>query len=262
MSVWLAGIGVNAPGLSGWSQARAVLAGEQPYRAEPLPAPRTSLLGANERRRTTPVIRLALQTAEQALADADVAVERLCSVFASSSGDMEIVDRICAALDTPERPVSPTQFHNSVHNAPAGYWSLGTAVRMPSTSVAAYDYSFAAGLLEAWTTVQVETVPVLLVAYDWPPPTTLRHHRPLQHPFAVAMVLSEQQMTADSAPLALRLEAGTADHAADAGLDALRCDNPAARSIPLLAAIAKGDAAAVSLPYSETQVLTVQWQEN
>src|SRR3546814_10360262 len=73
----------------------------------------------------------------------------LATVFAGSDADMAILQRISAALATPERIVSPTDFHNSVHNAAAGYWGIGTGSRAPSTTLAGYDASFALGLLEA-----------------------------------------------------------------------------------------------------------------
>lgn len=258
MAVWVEAVGISAPGLEGWALAREVLNGARAYRAEPLPPPRTSLLGANERRRTTAVIRIALQTAEDALRDAQVPTQELCSVFASASGDLEIVDKICTALRLPGRPVSPTQFHNSVHNAPAGYWSLGAAVRKPSTSVAGFDRSFMAGLLEAWTMVEVEQEPVLLVAYDWPPPAPLYAHWPLAQPCAVALLLTAQPSPGASLRLDLKLEAGVAANMSDPGLEALRSGNPAARSLPLLAAIAVGAPAQVRLPYSDSSILTVQ----
>lgn len=261
MTVWLDSVGVLGPGLLGWDAAREVLAGVRPYCDEPLPAPRTTLLAANERRRTTPVIRLALQAAEDALGHASLPAAQLGSVFASSSGDMEIVDRICTALCLPERPVSPTQFHNSVHNAPAGYWTLGASVRMPSTSIAAAGRTFAAGLLEAWTLVAVERQPVLLVAYDWPAPPTLQPHRPLAAPFATALVL-RPEAGADPGPrIDLQLQAGAFDTLQDPALEALRNGNPAACALPLLAVVAGGESAGVSLPYSETQVLTVQCRQ-
>jgi hypothetical protein len=258
MAVWLETVGVTAPGLAGWARARAVLAGTEPYRAEPLAAPRTTLLRANEHRRTTPLIRLALQTAEDALRDTPIRAEQLCSVFACSTGDMEIVHSICHALTLPERPVSPTQFHNSVHNAPAGYWSVATAASRPSISIAAYDQSFAAGLLEAWTMVEVEREPVLLVAYEWPPPPSLQPHRPLSNAFAAALILSERPRADSRFRVELQIEPGTASTLSDPGLEALRRSNPAARSLPLLAAIAAEQPTQVHLPYSPLGVLTVR----
>ena len=38
----------------------------------------------------------------------------------------QVIHEICEALATDEREVSPTRFHNSVHNASAGYWGIAT----------------------------------------------------------------------------------------------------------------------------------------
>ena len=82
------------------------------------------------------------------------------SLHPTETGD--ITHQICEALARPEREVSPTSFHNSVHNAPAGYWSIATGSRLASTSICAYDVSFAAGLLEAAAYATVEHQPVML----------------------------------------------------------------------------------------------------
>ena len=50
-------------------------------------------------------------------------------VFASGNGDGITVGAILEMLTKPDGFVSPTQFHNSVHNAAAGYWSIGTGSR-------------------------------------------------------------------------------------------------------------------------------------
>ncbi|MET0042628.1 MAG: beta-ketoacyl synthase chain length factor, partial [Candidatus Thiodiazotropha sp. 6PLUC3] len=79
-------------------------------------------------------IKIALQAAEEALRDYSDS-EGVLSVFSSSEGDLDIIDQICLALSQEDRPVSPTQFHNSVHNAPAGYWSIGSGSHQGSTSL-------------------------------------------------------------------------------------------------------------------------------
>src|SRR3546814_20327507 len=79
---------------------------------------------------------------------------------------MSILQRSSAAVATPERIVSPTDFHNSVHNAAAGYWGIGTGSRAPSTTLAGYDESFALGLLEAGLQVVGDRRAVLLVVFD------------------------------------------------------------------------------------------------
>jgi hypothetical protein len=54
-----------------------------------------------------------------------------------------------------------------VHNAAAGYWTIGAGCRQPATAFSAYRASFAQGLLEAMVQLATgDADPVLLVAYD------------------------------------------------------------------------------------------------
>jgi hypothetical protein len=55
-----------------------------------------------------------------------------------------------------EKMVSPTLFHNSVHNTPAGYFSIATGIQTASVSLSAGDNTFSAGLIEALTQVLIE----------------------------------------------------------------------------------------------------------
>ena len=84
----------------------------------------------------------------------------------SSDGDGEIVHRLCTALASPAAEVSPTDFHNSVHNAATGYWSIGAHSSAPSTALCAYDGSFAAGLLEYRLDQGVNIVNAALLARE------------------------------------------------------------------------------------------------
>src|SRR5205085_5133320 len=111
--------------------------------------PSVDALPAAERRRTGAVIRLALTTGLQALANGGLSAAEVMTVFTSSGGDGQVIHEICEALASAHREVSPTRFHNSVHNAPAGYWGIATRSHAASTSLCAFDWSFAAGLLEA-----------------------------------------------------------------------------------------------------------------
>ncbi len=255
IAVAVRAIGLLAPGLAGWQASLATLRGEAPYQAASLPPPKPTMMAASERRRATMVTRLALTAAEEAVAGSGADPSRLASVFASSGGDMEIVDRICRALTQDDRPVSPTHFHNSVHNAAAGYWAIATGSMSASLSLSAHDGSFGAGLLEAATAVACEGQPVLLVTYDAPTPPPLAAKRPIPVAFAVALLcepLAEQERLAQQERLArLGIEPpafGSETRLADDGLEALRCANPAARSLPLLQAIARGSAASVTVP--------------
>jgi hypothetical protein len=257
-AVYLQGLSVAAPGLLGWQASWPVLVGEQTYQAQPLTAFKPSLLPANERRRTTQVINLALQVAQQAMAQVSLTAAQVGSVFASSGGDCTIIDKLCTALTLPERPVSPTHFHNSVHNAAAGYWTIATGCMQPSISLSAYDWSFSAGLLEAVTFVQVEGLPVLLVAYDYPPPFPLSEARPLHAPFATALLFNTEKTATTLGCVSLQLtDQGPEDRVESAELERLRTGNPAARSLPLLQAIARKASRTVTLPYSAGRYLSV-----
>jgi hypothetical protein len=162
------------------------------------------------------------------------------TVFASSGGDSEVLNNICTALTQPDRPVSPTQFHHSVHNTPAGYWAIATGCKQPSLSLSAYDGSFAAGLLEAAALALTEAARVLLVAYDLPLPFPLSERRAIVAPFAVALLLNPLATEQHQATLRLkRTTSEAADRLDDASLERLRAGNPAARSLPLLRAIAR-----------------------
>src|SRR3546814_16767116 len=63
----------------------------------------------------------------------------LPSVFASTHGDLPIMDYMCATLASEPRTISPTKFHNSVHNAAAGYWTIGSGCMHARPAVSAFD---------------------------------------------------------------------------------------------------------------------------
>ncbi len=201
----LQAMALRAPGLNGWSAGRACLTGELPWDPTPQQIPRTELLRPNERRRVTRAIRLVLALAEEATADL-TADERaaLPVVFASAVGDSDIVDGICSSLASPGRPISPTQFHNSVHNAPAGYWAIATGNRRASTSVAAGEWTAGCGLQEALSQLVSSRMPVLAVIYDVQPPAPLRPYAGVEHGFGMAYRLAPVD---DSGPAICTVEA-------------------------------------------------------
>jgi hypothetical protein len=156
-----------------------VLLGAVPYVPDEVLVPAPAALPAAERRRTGLPVRLALAVGLDALAQSTRRDEPVASVFTSSGGDGRVIDEICQVLTSVERQVSPTRFHNSVHNAPAGYWSIALRSHAPSISLCCYDWSFAAGLLEAGAQCVTEGVPVLLVSYEVPYPEPLYAIRPV-----------------------------------------------------------------------------------
>lgn len=249
INVWLEAPALVAPGLLGWPQARAVLRGEADYQPVELPKYQPNLLPPNERRRATTVCRLAFQVAEETIQSISGSAAELAAVFASSGGDTEVLNILCNALAQRERAISPTHFHNSVHNAAAGYWSIATHARGASTSLSAHDASFAVGLLEAFALCAVEQRAVLLAAYDIPPTEPLRAKRNLLAPFAAACVLAPARTTASCAQLQLTLMAEQPETTlTSAVLETLRRGNPAARALPLFELLARQQAGCVLLP--------------
>jgi Beta-ketoacyl synthase, N-terminal domain len=254
LQVTVTGIGLLGPGLASWAQGQALLArpGSWLHSATVVPAPQR--LPATERRRAGAVVKASVVVADEALATSGLDPTGLATVFTSSTGDPSNCHLLCEALATADRLVSPTRFTNSVHNAAAGYWHIATQSRAPSTSLAAFDASFAAGLLEAAVQCHATGQPVLLVAADVPYPEPLHAIRPVADVFAVALLLAPAGSTAATTGRTLALgTAPTSDsHPAitacqHTGLDALAHAIPAARALPLLVALALPAAARVVL---------------
>jgi hypothetical protein len=256
------GIGVAGPGLPDWPGTRDVLLNRAAYDASQRPTLKSNLLPPTERRRSTEVINLALHVGEEALARAGGDAANVRTVFASSGGDSLILHRICETLATPERLVSPTQFHNSVHNAAAGYWHIGMHSRAASTALSSYDDSFASGLLETVAWLDDDPAPVLLVAYDVPAPPPLFAARPLSAAFGLALLLGRDPARPHVATLNVRLldARPETEPLLNPALEPLRSGNPAARALPLLQALASGSDVRVALPYFDDAGLEIPVQ--
>ena len=249
--VYLQDLELIAPGLPDWSSAREVLQQQREYQSAPLAPLKPTLLPPNERRRTSGLIKLALSVAEPLLQRNPLEPSRLASVFSSSEGDTRIVERICQALVQPGKPVSPTLFHNSVHNAPAGYWAIAAGATAFSTSIAAAESSFGAGLLEACAFVSLQRQPLLLLCYDESLAESFEGRSVVEQPMALAMLLSPEPQRAIA-----RLEVRPSSEPCtepQAGvpqpLHPLSLANPAGRALPLLAALARGESGCIVLDY-------------
>ncbi len=265
------GVGVLGPGLPGWDAAAAVLRASRSYQRTGTVIPALAVLQPAERRRAGRVVRMALTIGAEAIVHAGADASRLASVFASSGGDGDNCHEICEALAGSERLISPTRFHNSVHNAASGYWSIAYGCTEASTALCAHDGSFGAGLLEALTQLACGTEAILLVSYDLDYPPPLRAHRPISDAFGVALALCRPEASAAAAAnegagrrpaLHPRLRVGFTDQAAsvmpDTGLETLRREIPAARALPLLGLLAAGRSGRAVLDYLDDMRLEVQ----
>ena len=252
------GLGLLGPGLTDWSAARAVLNDESPYVALRTVLPLPDILPPAERRRAGRIIKIALAVGAEAVARAQADARTLPTVFTSSGGDGDNCHEICATLASSERLISPTRFHNSVHNAASGYWTIAHGCMAGSTSLCAGDASFAAGLLEALAQLACGAPAVLLLAYDADYPPPLRAKRPIPDVFGVALLLTPADSAARLPRLQLGLSSAPAAIMANAELESLRCSIPAARSLPLLERLAQRRDGTVLLDYLERARLAVE----
>jgi hypothetical protein len=247
------GIGFWTRGLPSWAAAREyALDGTQPTDAPARPSPQ--LLPANERRRAPETVAIALEVAMAACESASREPASLPSVFASTHGELSITDYMCATLASDPRALSPTKFHNSVHNAAAGYWTIGTGAMQPANAISAYDASFAQGLIEALAQLRTDSDAVLLVAYDGQSAGPLAMMAPSEGLLGGALVLSRQ----GAGPrLHARLVPASAHAPATGPLARFASANAMAPMLPLFDVLARGQGTAV-LPAGAAHDLLVE----
>lgn len=258
LSAYLSGLGVLAPGLPDWATAQSILSGHSDYQEAPTVLPAPEGLLAAERRRASRFIKLALGVAAQAVACAEVDPADLATVFSASGGDGHNCHVLCETLAGADRQISPTRFHNSVHNAAAGYWSIAARARGPCQVLAAHDASFAAGLLEALVQIATGAERVMLVSYDVEYPEPLHAVRPFLDAAGIALVLSARAERRSLVRLDVRLDDGATSEMSDPKLERLRQGNPAMRGLPLLDAVARRQPCAVGIEYLAPSRLMVE----
>lgn len=260
LEICIDGIGCWAPGWADWSSARRGLKGElqaDPAVIKPLP----SLLAAAERRRAPLPVLLACEISAQACAAAGHAADSLPSVFAATHGDLVITDYMCTTLATAPRELSPIRFHNSVHNAPAGYWTIAAHCHAGSTSISSWHSTFAIALFEAAVQALADDTPVLLAAYDAESPGPLGEVSPSTTQFGISMVVSPPNGRSPT----LRIELGANDETTNTAdplppeFAMLAMNNPmAAQSLPLLAMLANSRQGKVRIMAGKQSSLAVE----
>jgi len=260
--LYLERVGLFGPGLVGWENSLPQLRGQRPFVLAPPPRYKPAMLPANERRRATNSVRITFGACEDAIGDRMDDAQNLAAVFASSGGDYGVHDQICRELLRDSIGVSPTQFHNSVHNAAGGYWSIASHSTQPSISLSAFDFSVAEGCLEAFTIVQAEQLPTLLVFSDCEVVGPVHQRRPIDWPFACAWWLTAQPGKRTMAVLSLSLIGGSPPSVACSNLEmeTLRRNNPAAQVLPLLEALARKENGVFHFPTAGGQSVSLQME--
>ena len=244
LSAGIAGIGFWARGLPSWQAACAYLADDAlPVDAPARPSPQ--LLAPNERRRAPETVAVALEVALAACTAAGRDPATLPSVFASTHGDLNITDYMCETLAGEPRSLSPTRFHNSVHNAAAGYWTIGAGAMAPATAISAHDASFAQGLLEALAQLATGTGAVLLVACDGSATGPVARVSRSQGLLGAALLLVRDPVPGMPRLQACMKEEPMDPELADGPLSLLLAGNAMAPMLPLFEALALGRAHAM-----------------
>ena len=260
LSAWIEGVGFLAPGLPDWPTALAVFGQKMPLTVAPSVLPVPSILPPAERRRASRVVKLALAIGLEAAAQAEADISTLATVFSASGADGHNCHALCEQLASADRQISPTRFHNSVHNAAAGYWGIATKAMAPCQVISAYDASFGAGLLDALGQVVIDQQTTLLIAYDSEYPEPLLSQRSIPDCAGVALLLTAEKTTRSLARISVSPTTDAADRLATAELENLRTAIPAMRSLPLLQKLARGESGLVCLDYLPPMQLSVELQ--
>lgn len=200
LDIALLGVGAVGPGFANWSELQVQLKNGSRLSSTKTQLPSPEILPPAERRRASPIIKAGLNVGLEACTDAGLDPRELLTVFTSSGADGANCEAICKQLATDDRLISPTRFHNSVHNTVAGYWGIATGCMRPSQVISAEDGSFAAGLLEAAIEATHNQEPCLLICYDTAYPGALRHLRPISDTAAIALIVGKPENTKGKYP--------------------------------------------------------------
>lgn len=266
------GIGAWGPSFEDWSELSNTLQSSlpgHPQQAEtPNTGPKPEVIPANERRRAPLPVRLAIESSWQAVQQAEVDPAETPCVFVSGIGDTQLTDYMCRAVAGDTKALSPTKFHNSVHNAAAGYWTISTGCMHAANSVAGFQESASLALMEALIQCEAESKAVLLTLYDAPSSKVLMELLKNEHAFSVSLVLAPAGTSATLPKYLAEVENMAGEWPAFESTELLQAcyqTNPAAKILPLLKAILSpaGDfQAPLHLPMSAASRLTITRCQN
>ena len=258
MIVTVTGIGLWTRGLHGWQDFCDGL--EDGFRAleDEFQAPKPGAIAARERRRAGLTINLAVEVMHQACEMGGAEKPSIASVFASAMGDTDVTDYMCRKLASDEKLLSPTRFHNSVHNATSGYWSISASNRQPSSFVGGFRESFACGLLEASACALEEDLAVGLAAYDIVNAAPFDDVLPVSETLGLAMLmLPGAHDDGWRLELTMQRRTGLATPPRHPALRRLAHANPIGTGLALLEAMAEGAARELEFPLGSGSSLRV-----
>jgi len=255
MQFSLLGIGCWGPGFNNWLELSNILKGV-PFEHEATKSPKPDVIPATERRRAPLPVKLAIESSWQACQTANLEPSVLPCIFTSTYGDTDINDYMCRTLNTETKPVSPTKFHNSVHNAAAGYWTISTKCMQAANSTAADEYSFPLALLEGAIQAQTHQQSTLLTSYDAPVCDVLKPLFLNDKAFSASIIIAPKTSLADNLTPIAEMELSFVDQASDwpnlnnNALDTLYSECPTAKILALLQSVCQNTPSSFTMPMS------------
>ena len=255
IEVALRGIGAIGPGFNSWMELKDQLLGSNLNLNVKTKLPNPELLPPAELRRASAIVKAGLSAGLEACKDAELSAKELQTVFTSSGGDGSNCKAICEQLASDDPLISPTKFHNSVHNTVAGYWGIATGCMKPAQVISAQDGSFAAGLLEAAIQTIASQSRTLLISYDTSYPEPINSIRHIADTAAIALILDVPNDHYGRYPN-LRLSLSTNNGTKECST--LSVPIPTLASLPLLDGVAHLGFRAIAIPYQPNKPLYVE----
>ena len=160
--VYVRGIGfwtTGYPNLTAWMEKRPEPEAKKPE---------ASLLQGPLSRRATPLTRMSVEVMQQAVEMGKADAASTPSVWATAHGEHSTAIGLLGMMLKGEGKLSPTKFHNSVHNTPSGYASIAAKNRSPSTTLTGGAELVASAFCEAGAMVSALNRDVVLVLGDEP----------------------------------------------------------------------------------------------
>jgi len=232
----ITGVAIWAPGYDDASRLT------QADRDATIKAPKAELLPPRLRRRCSLLTRMSAEVVARASAQAGIDTRSAAIVLASVYGEILTTGQLLSMMaEDPGSPLSPTRFHNSVHNTPIGYLSIATKNHQGSTAISAGASTVAMAMLEAATTVAAGQGPVIVAVAEEPLPPGLAEDGGRYEGLAVAFVVEARR----AAGIPVRLAKTGVGDPLPAIPEALR-RNPCAHAITVAAAL-RGDATRIAL---------------
>jgi hypothetical protein len=161
-------------------------------RGEPDPGLKTAgaaMLEGPLRRRASALTRISVEVFDQATRAAGVDPSTIPTIWATAHGEHGTAIKLLKMMVRGEGKVSPTHFHNSVHNTPSAYASIAVGNGSASTTLTGGPELVSSAILEAFCHLDAGTPEVVVVLGDEP------LHAPfdrgdMQEPLAISFVFA------------------------------------------------------------------------